>query len=196
MVPDSGCRAPNPGSSSELLYYPQSPTRSLPRLILVFWLWWLRTLIGIVSLFAIILADDLTTIFLGSRLVCKDVSQIAPGAWGGALLRLLTSMLLILLLFFFPSLLGGFSSIGVLKSWGFQFLSPGLSFFGLWVLYGLVLGSGFISCGPTISETVLVGFASTKAGLEDDFGLSVNCFFNKFFEPITLLASLFYFDSH
>ena len=128
--------------------------------------------------FAIIVADDLTNSFLGSRLFCWKVSQIASDGCVRALLRLLALILLILFLFLLPSLLWSPSTIEALRSWAFWFLKPGLGFLDFWVLYWLVLSTGFDCWRPTIQKAVLVGFASIKARLENGFCLSVDCFFN------------------
>ena len=66
--------------------------------------------------------------FLRLRLFLNRVSRIVPSGWDGALVRLSALISLVFLLFLLLNLFGSLTAIGALKSWGFQFLSPGLRF--------------------------------------------------------------------
>ena len=82
------------------------------------------------------------------------------------------------------------------QSWNFVFLGLRLRFFDLWVFYSLALGTSLGCCRPTTLKAILIDIASIGAKPESGLGLSVDNFFNYFFEAIKLLAILLHFDLH
>ena len=156
------------------------------------------------TLLVIFVINGLSGIFL--RPSASISTWVAP--WGvgcinpggrGSILRpffLAAPLPFLLLLLLFPSLLGGLSAIGALKSWGLLFLRLGFRFFDPWVFHGLALDTSFGYWQSTTLEAVLISVANIRTRPDGGLGFAVNGFFDYFFKGIELLAALLYFDLH
>ena len=151
------------------------------RLTLVFWLWWLWTLIGKMALLVTIKTGDLDNV---QCLWLPGRGVIDSRGWSGAFLQLSASMSLILLLFLFLSLLRGLRAIGTLRGWGIQFLRL-LQFFDSWLLYWLALGTSFGRWRPPSPEAVLVSFASIEVGPETVLASASTAFLTNFLKLLS-----------
>ena len=128
----------------------------------------------------------------------RGVSCISHGGRSNILRSFFSvaSLLFLFLLLFCLSLFGGLSAIGALRSWGFLFLGPVLTFFDLWILYWLASSTGFGCWWRTILKAVFICVANIGARPEGGLGFGIDSFFHYFFKAIELLAALLYFDLH
>ena len=100
------------------------------------------------AFFVTIVTDNLTRVaavgaaplFLTVVGVSGIDSNSRCGAFSGTTILFI---LVIVLLLLFPSLFGGLSAIGALRSWGLKFLRSGLRFFDPWVFHRLAMGTDF-----------------------------------------------------